>query len=142
MCRFIFVNCCLIWLSKHYKCKNICHIIYFFNNTIIVQVKYIIIETNEFARIGNNGFLFPHSYSGDGLGATHLGHHLSTNTEKKTAISITVRFFCVNCTVSYAYIYIHILFFNSIILNLVSKTFVSFFLFYFHGISMYAFQIF
>ena len=37
----------------------------FFNNTIIVQVRYIIIETKEFARIGYNGFLFPHSYSGD-----------------------------------------------------------------------------
>ena len=63
ICRFMFVNCCLIWLSKHYKCKNICHTIYFFNNTIIVQVIYIIIETKEFARIGYNGFLFPHEYS-------------------------------------------------------------------------------
>ena len=27
------------------------------------------IETKEVARIGYNGFLFPHSYSGDGLGA-------------------------------------------------------------------------
>ena len=46
------------------------------NNTIIVQVRYIIIETKEFARIGYNGFLFPHSYSCDGLGATHLYIHL------------------------------------------------------------------
>jgi hypothetical protein len=38
---------------------------YFFNNTIIVQVRHIIIETKEFARIGYNEFLFPHSYSGD-----------------------------------------------------------------------------
>jgi hypothetical protein len=36
----------------------------------IVQVRYTIIEAKEFARIGYNGFLFPHSYSGDGLGAT------------------------------------------------------------------------
>ena len=43
--------------------KNICHTIYFFNNTIIVQVRYIIIETKAFARIGYNGFLFPHSYA-------------------------------------------------------------------------------
>jgi hypothetical protein len=64
--------------------KNICHTIYFFNNTIIVQVRYIIIETKEFARIGYNGFLFPHSYSGDGLGATHLGLHPSTHAEKET----------------------------------------------------------
>ena len=35
------------------------------NNTIIVQVRYIIIETKEFSRIGYNVFLFPHSYSGD-----------------------------------------------------------------------------
>ena len=75
--RFIFVNCCLIWFLK---CKNICHAIYFFNNTIIVQVRYIIIETKEFVRIGYNGFLFPHSYPGDGLGATHLGLHPSIHS--------------------------------------------------------------
>ena len=56
----------------------------FFNNTIIVQDRYIIIETKAFARIGYNRFLFPHSYSGDGLGATHLGLHLSTHAEKET----------------------------------------------------------
>jgi len=38
-------------------------------NIIIVQVGYITIETKEVARIGYKGFLFPHSYSGDGLGA-------------------------------------------------------------------------
>ena len=43
--------------------------IYFCNNTIIVQVIYIIIETKEFARIGYNGFLFPHEYSGEGRDA-------------------------------------------------------------------------
>jgi hypothetical protein len=46
-----------------------CHTIYFFNNTIIVQVRYIIIETKEFDRIGYNGFLFPHEYSGEGQSA-------------------------------------------------------------------------
>ena len=51
----------------------VCHIIYFFNNTIIVQVRYIIIETNEFSRIGYNVILF-----------THLGLHLSTHAEKET----------------------------------------------------------
>ena len=38
----------------------------FFNNTIIVQDRYIIIETKEFDHIGYNGFLFPHKYSGEG----------------------------------------------------------------------------
>jgi hypothetical protein len=66
------------------KSVKIWYGIYFFNNTIIVQVRYIIIETKEFARIGYNGFLFPHSYSGDGLGATHLGLHPSTHAEKET----------------------------------------------------------
>ena len=42
---------------------------YFFNNTIIVQVRHIIIETKEFARIGYNEFLFPHEYSGEDRGA-------------------------------------------------------------------------
>ena len=35
-----------------------CHLGVFFNNTIIVQVRYSIIETKEVARIGYNGFLF------------------------------------------------------------------------------------
>jgi hypothetical protein len=43
------------------------------NNTIMVQVRYIIIETKEYACIGYNGFLLPYSYSGNCLGATHLG---------------------------------------------------------------------
>jgi len=38
-------------------------------NISIVQVRYITIETKEAAHIGYNRFLFPHSYSGDGLGA-------------------------------------------------------------------------
>jgi hypothetical protein len=29
----------------------------------------VIIETKECARIGYNGFLFPHEYSGEGLGS-------------------------------------------------------------------------
>ena len=45
--------------------KSVKIYIYLLNNTIIVQVRYIIIETKEFSRIGYNGFLFPHSYSGD-----------------------------------------------------------------------------
>ena len=70
-----------------------CHTIwFFFNNTIIVQVRYIIIETKEIARIGYNGFLFLHSYSGNGIGATHLGLHLSTHAEKETVISNTGNF--------------------------------------------------
>ena len=52
-----------------------------FNNTIIVQVRYIIIKTKEVSRIGYNGFLFLHSYSGDGHGATHLGLHLGIHAE-------------------------------------------------------------
>ena len=50
------------------------------------QVRYIIIETKEFARIGYNGFLFQHLYSGDGLGVTHLGLHPSTHAEKRNPL--------------------------------------------------------
>jgi len=32
-------------------------------------IGYSTIETKEAARIGYNGFHFPHAYSGDGLGA-------------------------------------------------------------------------
>ena len=46
---------------------------------IIVQVRYITnAKTKEVVRIGYNGFLFRHEYSGDGLGATHLRFHLNT----------------------------------------------------------------
>jgi hypothetical protein len=36
----------------------------FFNDTITVEVRYIIIETKEFARIEYNEFLFPHEHLG------------------------------------------------------------------------------
>ena len=73
------------------------------NGPSLIQVRYIIIETKECARIGYNEFLFPYSFSGDGLGATHLGLHLSTHAEKETRyiISNTGRFLCFNSTVPY-----------------------------------------
>jgi hypothetical protein len=48
----------------------------------IYAIPYIFSTT--LAHIGYNGFLFPHSYSGDSIGATHLGLHLSTHAEKET----------------------------------------------------------
>jgi hypothetical protein len=42
----------------------------------------IIIETKEFARIGYNGFLFPHEYSGEGL--TGFFFRMSSHAEKET----------------------------------------------------------
>jgi hypothetical protein len=36
----------------------------------LLNITYSAIETKEVARIGYNGILFPHLYSGDGLGAT------------------------------------------------------------------------
>jgi hypothetical protein len=48
----------------------------------IYAIPYIFSTT--LARVGYNGFLFPHSYSGDGIGATHLDLHLSTHAEKET----------------------------------------------------------
>ena len=49
---------------------------------IIVQVRYITIETKEVAHIGYNGFPFPHySYSlGEGIGARHLSSHAEKET--------------------------------------------------------------
>ena len=55
-------------LDKLVHKQNCSHdfFLYFINyNIIIVQVIYINIETKEVVRIGYNGFLFPHSYSGD-----------------------------------------------------------------------------
>ena len=68
-------------LDKLVHKQNCSHdfFLYFINyNIIIVQVIYINIETKEVVRIGYNGFLFRHEYSGDGLGATHLRFHLNT----------------------------------------------------------------
>jgi hypothetical protein len=63
----------------------------------ICKVRYIIIETKEFARIGYNRFLFQHSYSGDSLGTMHLGRHLSTHAEKKNLLyPIRDKFLSVN----------------------------------------------
>ena len=70
-------------------------------NFIHVQVRYITIETNEVARIGYNGFLFPRSYSGEGLGSDL---QLSTNAEKETCYTadsfvaiVTVSYTLINC---------------------------------------------
>jgi len=53
------------------------------------------------AFIEYNGFLFPHSYSGEGFGATNLGIHLSTHTGKETRyIKYGPLLFCFNCSVS------------------------------------------
>ena len=87
------------------KCKNICHTISFFNKTIVVQVRYIIIEAKEFPRIGYNGFLFPLSYRQ----VTALVLRTSAFTwvlmrKRKPVISNTGRFFCFNTTVSYTYL--------------------------------------
>ena len=61
------------------------------NNSLWQEDKPNDVNPKEFARIGYNGFPFPHSYSGDGrgakgdgLGATHLGFYLSTHAEKET----------------------------------------------------------
>ena len=37
-----------------------------FVNLLVTCIRYSTIETKEAARIGNNGFLFPHEYSGEG----------------------------------------------------------------------------
>jgi len=34
-----------------------------------LSIRHSTIKTKEAARIGYNGFLFPHEYSGEGLGA-------------------------------------------------------------------------
>ena len=60
-----------------------------------ICIRYSTIETKEAARIGYNGFLFPHSYSGDGLGARMR--------KKKLVISRTGKFFCFNNNVSNLY---------------------------------------
>ena len=62
------------------------------------------------ARIGYNGFLFPHEYSGEGQVFPHEysgegrgGLQMSTRAKKKPVISNTGKFFCFNNNVSNLY---------------------------------------
>lgn len=74
---------------------------YFINyKIIIVQVRYITIETKEATRIEYNRLLFPHQYYGEGLGVKHQGLHLSINAEKETCYIKFRQLFCFNSTVS------------------------------------------
>jgi hypothetical protein len=76
-----------------------------FNNIIIIQVKYITMETREVGRIEYNGFLFPHSYSDEGVGTTHLDLHLRTHAEKRNPL-FPIRaasFVSIDCTVLISY---------------------------------------
>jgi len=70
---------------------------FFFNNTIILQVRYIIIEAKEVARNGNSGFLFPHLYSGN----------LISHPGEKPVLSNTGNFFCFNNNVYYTLVFVH-----------------------------------
>jgi hypothetical protein len=63
MCNYR--NICIIGRYKSFKVHFA--LIYFFG--FEKCIRYSTIETKEFARIGYNGFLFPHEYSGEGRGA-------------------------------------------------------------------------
>jgi hypothetical protein len=45
------------------------HLQYLFWGYYCTSIGYSTVETKEAARIGYNGFLFPHEYSGEGRGA-------------------------------------------------------------------------
>ena len=57
-------------------------------NIIIVQVKFITIETKEVVRVGYNGFLFLHSYSDEGFDAAHLSLPLTIHAKKRNPLYI------------------------------------------------------
>ena len=76
----------------------------FCNNTIIVQVRYIIIETKEFARIAYNGFLFRIRTQVKVLVLRTSAFTWALMRKKKHVISNTGHFLCFNSTVSYTYI--------------------------------------
>ena len=101
ICRFLFVNCCLIWLSKHWKGKNICHTIYFCNNkldTLLLKQKNF--PVFSFARIRTQVTAEVRTQ------VTALVLRTSAITwvlmrKMKPSISNTGRFFSFNSTVSY-----------------------------------------
>jgi hypothetical protein len=71
-------------LGKLVNKQNCYHDLFFIinYNSIIVQVRCITIETKEVARIGYNGFLLPHSYLGEGHGATQKKKAVKSNTDR------------------------------------------------------------
>jgi hypothetical protein len=71
-------------LGKLVNKQNCYHDLFFIinYNIIIVQVRCITIETKEVARIGYNGFLLPHSYLGEGHGATQKKKAVKSNTDR------------------------------------------------------------
>jgi hypothetical protein len=86
-----------------YLCSRTCYtsslFIFFFFLTsycLILLIfsckRYSTVVTKEAARIGNNGFLFPHEYSGESHGGTQAG--------KKSLYSIRETSFCINSNVS------------------------------------------
>ena len=64
-----------------------------------ICIGYSTIETKEADRIGYNGFLFPHEYSGEGRD-TSPEYECA---KKKPVISNTSKFFCFNNNVSNLY---------------------------------------
>jgi hypothetical protein len=79
-------------ISRSSKCPKsspaVCLICYYLRLVVFVLREYILKVWNKricpYWIYTLNGFLFPHSYSGDSLGATHLGLQLSTHAEKET----------------------------------------------------------
>jgi hypothetical protein len=64
------------------NCSHDCFLYFINYNIIIVQVRYITIETKEIAHIEYYGFPFPH-YSNsldEGIGARHLSSHAEKET--------------------------------------------------------------
>jgi hypothetical protein len=55
-----------------------------------ISIGYSTIETKEVARIGYNGFLFPHEYSGEGV-FMYLYNNTSSNAIVNAASDITYR---------------------------------------------------
>ena len=55
----------------------------------LLNITYSAIETKEVARIGYNGFLFPHEYSGEGRGAYITGFFFRMTTKVKAGVHST-----------------------------------------------------
>ena len=58
---------------------------YIFATTLLLyKLDTLLLKQNNLPVLDITEFFFPHSYSGGGVGATHLGLHLSTHAEKET----------------------------------------------------------
>jgi hypothetical protein len=81
----LFLLIVVLFAFLNFKSVNIYAMPFIFSTTLLLyKLDTILLIQNNLPVLDITGFFFRIWYSGDGLGATHLGHHPSTHSEKET----------------------------------------------------------